>query len=84
VNFCPPIEASNIAPLFGWTKTATPFSYLDAAPTPDLTITADALAVKASWLFLKRSIASLVWKAISSEKAWPPIWAPTLAWVRSA
>src|SRR2546421_2961461 len=67
LNFWPPMEASNIRPPLGFTKTATPFSNRAAAEAPDLSATADALAANSSLLFLNLFSASSFSKTITSE-----------------
>lgn len=54
------MEASYIRPSSPIVKTATPFSYLALADTPDFRATAKACAEKAKFPDLKLSSASLV------------------------
>src|SRR3954468_16726481 len=67
LNFWPPIEASNIRPPLGFTKTATPFSKRAAPAAPALSATADALAANSSLLFLNLLSAFSFSKTITSE-----------------
>src|SRR5215208_6134410 len=67
LNFCPPIDASNIKPPLGLANTATPFSKRACADAPDVTATADALAANSSLLPLNLFKAASFSKTITSE-----------------
>ena len=69
---CPPSDASAIAPPSGRTKTATPSTNDALAPAPEVAMIALAFAPKFISPFLKRSIAALFSKTISSLDACPP------------